>query len=94
MKILKCDLSFQGSEAYVAKIEGYNVDVKLWPPNLPEIRRHFTPKQEIIDGVDTFFRNATSTMHRKYDDRQGCGYKNCLIYNLTYHLDHLYHLNS
>ena len=69
-EILKFDLSFQGSEAYVAKIEGYNVDVKLWPPNLPEIRRHFTPKQEIIDSVEAFLRNTTSTLHRKEDDRK------------------------
>ena len=61
--------SFQGTEAYVVKIEGYNVDVKLWPPNLSEIRRHFTPKQEILDSVDTFLRNTTSTLHRSDDDR-------------------------
>ena len=89
MKILKFDLSFQGTEAYVAKIEGYNVDVKLWPPNLAEIRHHFTPKREIIDSVEAFLRNTTSTLHGQDDDRKGSGYKNCLIYKLKYHLDHL-----
>ena len=64
-------MSLQGTEAYVAKIEGYNVDVKLWPPNLAEIRRHFTPKQEIIDSADTFLRNTTSDLHRKDDARDG-----------------------
>ena len=31
----------QGTEAYIAKVGGYNVDVEIWTKNLIEIRAQF-----------------------------------------------------
>ena len=59
----------KGTEARVAKVWGYSLDVRLWPPNFPDILHHFTPRQDIIDNVDNFLGHAASTLHGEDDYR-------------------------
>ena len=60
---------FQGTDAYIAKVGGYNIDVELWSRNLPEIMRHFTPRYAIASSVDNFLHQAASALHAKDDLR-------------------------
>ena len=61
---------FQGSDAFVAKIEGYRKNIELWSDNLAKIRSHFIFKQDIIDSVDSFLRKLASTFHSDRDKKQ------------------------
>ena len=61
---------FQGSDAFVAKIEGYSKNIELWSDNLAKIRSHFIVKQDIIDSVDSFLRKLAYPFHSDRDNKQ------------------------